>query len=121
MIIPININEKGEIVNNKAQLRTVVHNCGQRPGVYLVRFTYAGQPKNITEARRYYFAICDMVSDEGNTGYTGKEIHEVLKYSVLPIIDETFTSTKNLKTIENWIHFIDEVKKFIKENFEFYI
>lgn len=118
MIVPINIDEGGKIVNGRELLKKTFENC--RSGVYLVRITYAGQPKNITEARRYYFAICDMVSDEGNTGYTGKEIHEILKKEVLPVVDETFTSTKKL-TLDNWIHYILVVRKYIKENFEFYI
>lgn len=117
MVVPINI-AKGSIKNIESVLKGIagyVHD-----GVYLLRLNYAGQPKNVTEARKYYFALLDIQSTEGNSGYTTKELHEVMKKGALPQVDEHYTSTKEL-TLDEWYQYIQEVKKYMKENFEFYI
>lgn len=118
MIATVLINDKGTIEAGKENLRNRIKSCGERSGMYIIRITYAGQPKSIKEARKYYFAICDMVADESNMGLTKKDVHNAIKSVVLSELN--CTSTRDL-TLEDWILFIDNVKKFLKEEFNFYL
>ena len=117
MIKPINI-KSGKIVGGDAVLNGII--SGLSDGIHILHIVYAGKPKDIKGCRKYYFALCDILSYEGTTGYTTKEIHTVLKKFVLPLINEEYTSTRNL-SLDEWYSYIKEIKKYIKENFEFYI
>jgi hypothetical protein len=72
----------------------------------------------VKEFRELYFTLIDLVVSEGETGYKKKEIHKILKEEVLSML--AFETTKKLD-LANWAIYINFVKDYIRENFNFYI
>ena len=139
MFLQVNIKE-GKMISGREKLAQFVNGCPD--GIYSIRISYASRPKSVLECRRHYFFICSLISNEGQTGYKTKEIHQLFKDNVLtklPNIHEyidseniykyiDFTmkgpiitySTKMLN-LDGWYAYLEGIKQYSKENLDFLI
>lgn len=136
MLLQLNI-KNGKIANGADALDKAIKNSFD--GIYTLRLNYVTKPKTIKECSKYYFHICEVVAEEGTSGYKTKDIHQILKDNVLKslpnfgsgLIDnymdyvkyeeggmKVLYSTKMLN-LEGWYNYIEQVKKYLKENMDF--
>lgn len=113
--------EKGVIVYGSDGLNDILKKLD---GGFIIRF-YKDDPHTIKEYRAYYFALRDIVYDVGETGYTKKEIHDLVKAEVLPRVKPSGFTYKELSTkylnIEGWKEFIELFKEWSFESFNCYL
>ena len=137
MFLQVNIKD-GHITSGREKLKETIENCPD--GIYTIRLNYTSRPKTVTECRNQYFFFCTLISNEGNTGYTAKDLHKLFKENVMPNIPNITSyvahpmefmtyninadkmdinySTKMLN-LEGWYVYIEAVKQYAKENLDF--
>ena len=135
MFLQVNIKD-GHVTSGREKLKEIIEHCPD--GIYTIRLNYTSRPKTVTECRNQYFFFCTLISNEGNTGYTAKELHNIFKEKVLKKVPNIvmyikdpkafmlFDGTKmvvnystKMLNLEGWYVYIELVKQYSKENLEF--
>ena len=104
--------DKGKIVSNRDGFLQVISNLD---GLYIATFTKMMKPKTIDEWRKHYFFLRDILFEDGETGYTKNELHELTKEHVLD-----GRSTTELSEDE-WETFIKDYKIWVFSEFNCYL
>lgn len=116
--------DKGTIALGKEGMQKVI---AALDGEYIVYF-YEIRPKNIEEWRKYYFFLRDTLFEDGETGYTRKELHEIGKATILPILSDNDLcflnagrdSTSSLSE-HGWQEYVKLYKEWAFESFNCYL
>jgi hypothetical protein len=119
--------DKGHITLGREKLAQTV---SMLDGVYMVTF-HSLLPKNEDEWRRYYFLLRDTLYEDGETGYSKIELHDMAKASLLLQVNQDdgnvkdldkrkILSTKNL-TEKGWDEFVGLFKEWAYESFNCYL
>lgn len=104
-------------------------NClGLPAGLYYLEITAASNLSTTEEYRKLYFAMRDIVWQEGNSGYCKAMLHEVIKSFIFPKLTEAsffkrtppVLSTTNLSLL-GWKKFIEEFKQFVQDEFNIFL
>ena len=93
--------DNGKIVANREGFIQTINNLD---GLFMVTFTKLMKPKNIDEWRKHYFFLRDILFEDGETGYTKNELHELAKEHLFD-----GRSTTEL-TEDGWEEFIKDYK-----------
>src|SRR6188474_1909905 len=90
---------KGIIVGNRDGFAQTLKNLD---GLYMVTFMKLAKPKSTDEWRKYYFFLRDILFEDGETGYTKDELHNLAKEHLLN------GDSTSVLTEEDWEKFIKE-------------
>lgn len=102
-----------------------------RDGEYAITAIPLTKPQGIDQWRAYYFALRDIMFEEGETGLTKKEIHETVKKHVMPLLlvdeknwavpRELVQYSTKLLTEQGWENFVKEFKSFAQTIYNCYL
>lgn len=103
--------DKGKIALGQEKLDEVVSHLNS--GEYIVSF-HLLFPKTPEEWKKYYFLLRDILYEDGETGYTKTELHEIGKATIGVESTKGFTS-------EQWQQYVQDFKDWAFESFECYL
>lgn len=93
-----------EVKNN-----TIISHFKLSDGPYLINIISLANT-DITTLQKKYFLFVQTVSND--IGEQKKYLHEEFKNYYNTFYDNSFTSTKELETIKQWIEFIERFKEY---------
>src|SRR5678816_3075267 len=70
----------GKILEGKDQLGALIHSLD---GEYIFSALDLSSPNTVEEWRKLYFALRDVLHEAVETGYTKKELHDVIKKKLI--------------------------------------
>ena len=105
--------ENGKVIANRDGLAEAFKDLD---GLYIISFTKLSKPKTIDEWRKHYFFLRDILFEDGETGYTKNELHDMTKNALL----QPHCTTTVLDE-EGWETFIKSYKEWAFESFNCYL
>lgn len=122
--------EKGTVLLGREKFKSIIKNLEN--GQYLVHFTKIS-PKSKEEWRKYYFLLRDILYEDGETGYTKQQLHDLVKKEILMKLiddndnfnDDELDPTEWLSTSwlseQGWQKFVKLFKEWSFEKFNCYL